>query len=371
MKPIRGFSLIELSIVLFIGAILLTMGLRALNTQLDNSAYSVTKSRQEVVKDALSTYLGKNGRLPCPDTDAVPDGNENRTAASPAACVKYFGVLPYATLGLSKELGLDGWENYFGYGISQNWTLTYNLSAVGNIPQTNNATIAFNVGNSGVLTTNDRVPATNATPTTVTTAAVVVLISYGKNGLGAITINGSQNVLPAAGTDELVNVNVGGAGTTYFKRDYTDTQVATYGGFDDVVRIIQSTELIAPLTKDGSLTSPGGTLNQTIAAINDAILGYAIANHTPSDPLAVPPILGFYSLPPSGGIPAGISALDPWGKNISYVVTTASIAASTPAGIAYTLTSNGPDGLPGTADDIVTTAQVTRLQGIFGKLGAY
>jgi hypothetical protein len=40
-----------------------------------------------------------------------------------------------------------------------------------------------------------------------------VLISYGKNGNGAIAVKGSQNVPPAAGTDELVNVNVGGTGT--------------------------------------------------------------------------------------------------------------------------------------------------------------
>jgi prepilin-type N-terminal cleavage/methylation domain-containing protein len=362
MKPARGFSLIELSIVLFIGAILLTMGLRAINAQLDNSSYSASKSRQEIIKDALSVYLGKNGRLPCPDTSATPDGIEDRNnVGNVAVCVRFFGVLPYATLGLSKEVALDGWENFIAYGVSPKWTLTYNAAAAANTPQTTVATDAFNVGYTGVLTISDRVPATNATPTNISTSAVVALISYGKNGNGAITVKGSQNVPPAAGTDEFVNVNVGGAGTQYFKRDYTDTQVATYGAFDDLVRVIEASELIAPLTKDGSLVSASGSLNQTISAINDAILGSAIQTHAPGTPS--------YVLP--GAIPAGVPILDPWGNNITYaiVVPGGSVTAATAAGIAYTLTSKGPDGNPATADDIVITMQITRLQGIFGKLG--
>ena len=204
MAKSRGFSLIEVSIVLFIAAILLTVGLRVLTSQIENSAYSVTKTRQEAIKDALTSYLGKNSRLPCPDTATPPDGTEKRTVASPAVCVKFFGVLPYATLGLAKEMALDGWENYINYGVSDGvsakWTLTYNAAPAANSPQTSIATNAFNVGYAGALTVNDRVPATNAIPTPITTTAVVVLISYGKNGLGAITINGSQNVLPSPTT---------------------------------------------------------------------------------------------------------------------------------------------------------------------------
>jgi hypothetical protein len=208
-----------------------------------------------------------------------------------------------------------------------------------------------------VLTISDRVPATNATPTNISTSAVLTLISYGKNGNGAITVKGSQNVAPAAGTDELINVNVGGAGTQYFKRDYTDTQVATYGAFDYLVRVIEASELISPLTKDGSLTSASGSLNQTISAINDAILGSTIQTHTPGTPA--------YVLP--GVIPAGVPKLDPWGNNIVYAVVVAggSITATTPTGVAYTLTSGGGAGVP----PVTISMQVTRLQGIFGKLG--
>jgi prepilin-type N-terminal cleavage/methylation domain-containing protein len=356
MKPARGFSLIELAIVLFVGTIILSAGLRVLNAHVENAAYSTTRIRQEAIKDALIAYLGKNNRLPCPDTKAVPDGNESRILSiTPSVCAKFFGVLPYATLGISRELALDGWENFISYGVSPKWTLTYNPAPVAAMPQTSVATDAFNVGYSGVLTVNDRVPATSAAVTPITTAAVVVLISYGKNGLGAITVKGSQNVLPAASTDELVNVNVGGTGTAYFKREYTDTAVPTYGAFDDVVRVLQSTELVSPLTKDGSLTSASALLGQSFSMLNDAIFGSAVASHIAPGPYTIP-----------SAIP---DVIDPWGNKITIDVTTSSISQTTPAGIAYTLTSNGPDGIKGSADDIISTVRVERLQGIFSKFG--
>jgi hypothetical protein len=216
--------------------------------------------------------------------------------------------------------------------------------------------------------------------TNTTTTAVVVLISYGKNGNGAITVKGSQNVRPVAGTndDELMNVNVSGTGTQYVKRDYTDSQVAPYGAFDDLVRVVQATDLISPLTKDGSLQSSTGSAIQTISAISSAIVDETIKTYIPGTP---------YYLPSS--IPLSVpSSLDPWGHSIVYTPdpkllgpvasgpcadanSGISFCTATPT-IAYTLRSWGPDGATGgasTADDIVVSVPLTQIKNVLNKIG--
>ncbi len=72
----------------------------------------------------------------------------------------------------------------------------------------NSASNSFNVGDSGTITVNDRMPATNATPVTITGGAVAVIVGHGKNGLGAYTAKETQNAPPASGTDEAANVPV-------------------------------------------------------------------------------------------------------------------------------------------------------------------
>ena len=76
----RGFSLVELSVVVHIIGIIMTMGIGAWTANLENQAHSATAQRQAAIKEALTGYLRRNNRLPCPDNDfTAPDGVENRT----------------------------------------------------------------------------------------------------------------------------------------------------------------------------------------------------------------------------------------------------------------------------------------------------
>lgn len=103
---LAGYTLIELSIVLFVIGVVMTAGLVALNAVQRNQASSATAQRQVTVRDALTDYLRRNSRLPCPDINfTAPDGIENRaTAGNPlTACSAVFGIVPYVTLGLPRE----------------------------------------------------------------------------------------------------------------------------------------------------------------------------------------------------------------------------------------------------------------------------
>lgn len=389
MRAHRGFSLVELSVVVLIIGIVLTMGLGALNATRENQAFSVTAEKQRAIKDALTGYLRRNSRLPCPDTDfGAPDGVENRaTPNNPTtACSARFGILPYVTLGLARDLVQDGWGNFFSYhvsntaGVNTDWTLT----------------AVFRSGNTGTITVNDR---NGAVVTAIATAVVAVVVSHGRNGLGAYAIGGTRNALPAAGTDELDNTN-GTADTTYFRRDLTTDDAAVGGAFDDQMMFLTASDLLEPLFRDGSLRAPVSAVNDALQKIKLALIGYTMGNssgygNSACDGLGSTPrcrvvisadVSNGWTDPglTNGVVPyndLGLTlaeALDPWGVRYGLVVNATvistgwggGISSASPAAntVAIQLTSNGPDRAAGGGDDITLSVTVAEIRGYMGNL---
>ena len=121
----RGFTLVELTIVLVIVATVLTMGLGAINAQLISANYASTKKRQDTIKDALIAYFGANLRLPCPNVPTVGtaiDGNQGVFHATQKRCDSAVGVIPFRELGLTREAAEDGWGNLLTYYVYQEAT---------------------------------------------------------------------------------------------------------------------------------------------------------------------------------------------------------------------------------------------------------
>lgn len=71
----RGFSLIELSVVIVVISIMLAGLVFSLQQWQVNNKISQTKSELEQIRIALIAFAIRNGRLPCPDTNG--DGKEN------------------------------------------------------------------------------------------------------------------------------------------------------------------------------------------------------------------------------------------------------------------------------------------------------
>lgn len=361
----RGFTLAEMAIVVVIASILLVAGITMLTAQMNSAAYSATRTKHEAIKQALISYLGNNRRLPCPDTRngngpgalnfttaLPPDGIENRQTAGDVTsnCAATFGVLPYATLGLPRDAATDGWSNLFSYHVST--TGTY---------WARSATFADT--NVGALTVNDRDPA--GAVVALTTQAVAVVVSHGRNGSGAYTIKGTRAALPAVGTDERENTD---ADTTYVRREYTDNTAAAGGAFDDLAMFVLAEELVAPLRRDGTLQNMNVTANLQLENIKTAIVGYMMGAgcNTPPNLTAL-----------------GLSSTsDPWGTTIVYATNystppaarklTASDVNLNPAGnsssTAFTLTSWGPNRANngGGGDDIRLTMTVGEMRGLLG-----
>lgn len=364
----QGFTLVEMTIVIVLMGILMTLGIAAFDAQLNGAALTSTKKKQEIIKDALIGYLRDNKRLPCPETSAIgavaPTGQETRqTAGNPATlCVAYWGTVPYTTLGLTRDTAIDGFGNFFTYFVSgaqstaePDWTLTQNTAAVP----------GFSVGNPGRFGITD-----NGVATTLSAnLAVAVIVSHGKNGLGAYTTKGTRNDQPAAGTEERTNAPDAAAIpgvwnppstvptvaptlpdpgiAVIVSRDRTDT-------FDDIVLAIRPNDFLQPLIKDGALKSAEAQVQEGLIAVRDLAIAQLLGNSCTT-----------------AAMPAATRPIDPWGQTIDYsIVSAVPLAASTAAGVtAFRVWSYGPNRVSnaGGGDDRVSP---TGLDVTFGQIRA-
>ncbi len=116
----RGFSLVEIAIVLLILGFVLTIGLQATGAYLSQERRKVSLARVAGLDVALANYVAVQGRLPCPAdgslaTGVALAGVEARTAATGVCTAMATGVVPWVTLGLTENEALDGWNTRISY----------------------------------------------------------------------------------------------------------------------------------------------------------------------------------------------------------------------------------------------------------------
>lgn len=116
-----GFTLVELTIVLVIVALLIGGMLIPLSTQRDIQHANETKSQLMTIQEALLGFAAANGRLPCPaapGTTGIESPNDNS-----GACIHAWdGFLPAITLGIqptdAQGYALDSWGNRIRYAVT-------------------------------------------------------------------------------------------------------------------------------------------------------------------------------------------------------------------------------------------------------------
>lgn len=200
-QPMRGFTLIELAIVLFIITLLLGGVLTPLGQQISERQTGETRRAMEAARLALVGYAlrqaSQAGPLPCPDvrtpdvrnpsrsTDVSnPDGDANdglEDRLPNGKCATFTGNLPWKTLGLAEG---DAWGNRLGYAVAADWTLPGE--------RTLSASTLLQICPDKAC----------AQPM----SAAALLLSHGRNGFGADNIAGSRNLTPAS-ADEVENNN--------------------------------------------------------------------------------------------------------------------------------------------------------------------
>jgi len=235
MKTTQGFTLVEMAIVLAIIALLLGTGLTLLSAQQDQRRIEDTNALLSDAREALIGYalshVAADTRpyLPCPDTNN--DGQEDRAGA---ACVLQEGNLPWVTLGLTPSI--DAWSDRLRYRVTDHFSNSLIGMQLSPIPSP---------GDINVLDAVSGTPGVN----TLAAAVPAVILSHGKNGLGAINGAGNANPAPpAANTDERANTD----GTPFVS--HTPNPAGAAGGhFDDQVIWLSPNILFNRMVQAGRL----------------------------------------------------------------------------------------------------------------------
>jgi prepilin-type N-terminal cleavage/methylation domain-containing protein len=239
----RGFTLLELSVVLAIIALVTGMAITSGISVVETARLTATQKKMKAIDDALMQYRSANDRLPCPGDLTITQGSANFgiEAANPGTCTggtpaanftgpgatnpgtAAEGALPAVSLGLSPDFMVDGWGNRFRYAVDVSMT-AYSAFPLVNVGCT-----------AGAITVND------VNGNARSTGSIYALISHGANGHGAYTSNGVVFNAGSVNTNELANChcNSSGVATSYAPTYVQMQQIAdpsnALDNFDDLV----------------------------------------------------------------------------------------------------------------------------------------
>ncbi|MDD5585942.1 MAG: type II secretion system protein [Alphaproteobacteria bacterium] len=203
----RGFTLVEMSMVILVIGMVLLIVYPALNMVRVSTQRSLTDSNLQTLLRATAVYVQANGCLPCPAPANVSGPGFGRirgdtNTAACGACAQPEGIAPFVSLGLPQSMAHDGWGRWITMRVDP--ALTVNFAVV---PPTapcqptdpspcNGSTTA---GQSIKGLCRSSLPAANRISIQTgdtTQQAAVIFVSHGVNGYGAFiasAISGSHN----------------------------------------------------------------------------------------------------------------------------------------------------------------------------------
>lgn len=223
-KSITGFTLLELALALCILSLLGGWLFAPLTAQRDAQLRQHTWQQLQEAKQALIGHALIMHYLPCPDTDAVPDGWENVGANQ--SCDKDEGILPWRQLALSPA---DAWGRYWRYRVDSTFSHHGHWFSLAD---------AENASNIQVATDSGEATSTGSRP-------VAIILSHGKNGLGGVQFVTSGSVAAMAApvsADEKENAD---ADTSFVDK----AQAQGANAFDDMLVMLSPKVLLAQMVE--------------------------------------------------------------------------------------------------------------------------
>ena len=256
-----AFSLIEMSIVLVIAAIVISSMLTISSVNINNEKTRLTKERIDEIYKALGIFMLKNYRLPCPASltlsktvvgsygvEVGPAGSCNgasgvySTSSGVLSNLPVYGAVPVNTIGLPDEFAEDGFGSKFAYIVFKNYTKAEYPAS------TNLSGFSYSSGAGNAL------PAVISMPSaSINASNAFVIISFGSNKYGAFNAAATtQNSKTGASTYELQNMLINIAGSTAeFGNNASNNSSITFTAsdsssnvFDDIVFSKRRDEMI-------------------------------------------------------------------------------------------------------------------------------
>ena len=247
----RGFTLLEMTIVVFIIGLLTAGLIGPVQVQLEARDRHKTIDYMNQASEALYGFALTQRRLPCPDSDGNGTADPPFVDGTRVDCENQTGYLPWAELGVAPA---DAWGNRLTYRVRDRYftwpaqntacdgndaaTAEFDLCAQGNI------TIATRGDNAQ---THGNVESKFAYPAATAGNVAAVLISHGRNGYGAMGADGNpRGSMPAQNDDEDENIN---GDAVFVSRAYTSAQDDCADNDDESSPLCEFDDLAVPISR--------------------------------------------------------------------------------------------------------------------------
>jgi prepilin-type N-terminal cleavage/methylation domain-containing protein len=262
----RGFTLIEIVVVLFILGVVIAMAAAVTTALTASQKLTTTTTRMAAIDNAIVQFVMQQKRLPCPADGRIASGATNAGVEqwSAGKCqvtgtpdTVQYGVVPWVSLGLSESDATDGWYHRFTYRIDPNLAANNALDMswcdpAGTEPGAGPKACTPNACNGSALTSctppsafltgkglqvrDQQTPQhTIMNPSgSPSTGAAYVVISSGPTGGGSYTSNGILSTSNTTdGTQEAQNYADKALVSYYVDDSVSDTAGNTH--FDDIL----------------------------------------------------------------------------------------------------------------------------------------
>ncbi|MDR2613985.1 MAG: type II secretion system GspH family protein [Candidatus Accumulibacter sp.] len=212
--PSKGFTLVEMSIVLVIVAALIGGMTVPLSAQIEQRNRAETRRQLDEIRESLIGFAIVHERLPRPATSSS-DGTENpNNCGNDAACT---GFIPWATLGVKKT---DAWNKMIRYSVTPAYAdAAFALTTPGSKKvrtRDDSGTPIYLIGANGSCSSSPCAPA--------------VVFSFGKNNWGTTPEGAAVTDDSTTNSDEDTNAS---ETTLFFARDLSNVPIG--GEFDDIL----------------------------------------------------------------------------------------------------------------------------------------
>ena len=247
----KGFTLIEISIVLVILSMIIGIMATVIPIQDDKDANKLTTENLKIIERAMLAYFNQNGYLPCPASKSATLSSANFGTVTTCSTVGSslpayaevgagadrirIGAVPTRELNIADSYAFDGWNNRITYSVATDLAQT-SILYNSHTSLTTGITIIDNAGNTMHALSPNFVAYT--------------LVSHGTDGMGATNYSGSGIALTCAGVrKDVENCN----NDAIFRDQFADTN-----SFDDQIlwktKAQISLESLTPSTSTGALS---------------------------------------------------------------------------------------------------------------------
>ncbi|MCW9012523.1 MAG: type II secretion system GspH family protein [Gammaproteobacteria bacterium] len=261
----KGFTLVEVAIVMLIIAFLIGAAIMPLRAQRESNNIKKAKADLQAIEEALYGFAITNGGLPCPSFPGL-GGQQDVLDANNNCTTGFHGFVPSVDLGLRGEVNCDGllvdpWGQPYRYSVTNSDAgnfLGADFVATNNQIQQEAAQPGNNLSSLGpnLQICNNRLLPCNAGSAAAdfyTNTAVATIFSLGRNWANAPSALESEN----AGEGANIPRSAGCAGPAYrIANDeffYYMLPLETAPVFDDIVTWISPNTLYSRMLQAGRL----------------------------------------------------------------------------------------------------------------------